>query len=463
MTRSPSRARRPRTFAIAAARAPSSRMPAKGSFGATMRSYSPSSGRPSRPLPMSSTRRASRRSTGPFHSVAASRTRSSTRSPLVASTPALEHRTCQRSGGRVGLVEADQRLPRRRLKVPAIVVRPRRRARRGARPPAPLAERSSGWLRAPVRAPEAEVALVRGAIERRLGPDRPVIVGVAPHQATDRARGVEARERVFEVPRCLVLGQEGRGALSFGIVIARGRAELGEEDIPPAQPTRDVSEEGDELRVGRPSAPWRVDRVPMHAEDVADPRGLGWPDPSIILEVLHVQPERDRARSVGGSDGPDDSLEPAHAVLGARRHAAVRVLIAKIPRPQGGMCCESAGALAREQSLRLEDERVHVPVAHPPLHEVIVRDDPKPSALDIAREGPWRHEVRSAHVTREERGDDPETMAPRGVGHGHEERQGAIADRRRLRLEVLPQQEEPDELAARVTDTRVIAIDLALV
>src|SRR5439155_1471377 len=125
------------------------------------------------------------------------------------------------------------------------------------------------------------------------------------------------------------------------------------------------------------------------------------------------QPERDRARSVDGSDGPDDSLEPAHAVLGARRHAAVRVLIAEIPGPQGGMCRESAGALAREQSLRLEDERVHVPVAHPPLHEVIVRDDAKPSALGIAREGPWGHEVRSTHVTREERGDDPEIMTPR--------------------------------------------------
>ena len=124
---------------------------------------------------------------------------------------------------------------------------------------------------------------------------------------------------------------------------------------------------------------------------------------------------------------------------------------------------ESAGALAREQGLRLEDERVHVPVAHPPLQDVIVRDDAKPSALGIAREGPQGHEVRTTHVTREERGDDLETMTPRGVGHGHEERKGAIADRRRLRLEVLPQQEEPDELAARVTDAREIAIDLARV
>src|SRR5439155_471140 len=321
--------------------------------------------------------------------------------------------TCQRSGGRVGLVEADQRLPRRRLKVPAVVVRPRRRARRGARPPAPLAERINGWLRAPVRAPEAEVALVGGAIERRLGPDRSVVVGVAPHQATDRARGVEARERVLEVPRCLVLGQEGRGALSLGIVVARGRAELREEDIPPAQPTHDVSEECDELRCGSPSAPRRVNLVPEHAEDIADPRSLGWPNPPVILEVLHVQPEGDRARSVRGSDGSGDPLEPAHAVLGGQWHAAVRVLIAEIPRPQGGMGRESAGALAREQGLRLEDERVHVPVAHPPLQDVIVRDDAKPSALGIAREGPQGHEVRATHVTREERGDDLETMRSR--------------------------------------------------
>src|SRR5439155_24288941 len=87
----------------------------------------------------------------------------------------------------------------------------------------------------------------------------------------------------------------------------------------------------------------------------------------------------------------------------------------------------------------------------------------KPSALAIARAGPEGHEARTTHVTRAERGDDLETMTPRGVGHGHEERKGAIADRSGLRLEVLPQQEEPAEPAARVTDAREIAIDLARV
>src|SRR5207247_9992524 len=93
----------------------------------------------------------------------------------------------------------------------------------------------------------------------------------------------------------------------------------------------------------------------------------------VILEILQVQPERDRARSVGGSDGLCDPLEPACAVLGGRWHAAVRVLIAEIPCPQGGMCRESASALAREQRLRLDAEPLPVPVAHPPLHDVIVR------------------------------------------------------------------------------------------
>src|SRR5439155_15744724 len=213
----------------------------------------------------------------------------------------LEHRTCQRSGGRVGPVEADQGLARRLPEVAAVALRPRRRARRGARPPAPLGEGSGGWLRTPVRAPEAEVALVRRAIERRFGPDRPVVVGVAPHQAADRARGVEASERVLEVPRRLVLGQEGREALGFGIVVARGRAELREEDILPAQPTRDVSEECDELRVSGSSAPRRVDLLPVLAEDVAYPSGFTRTDTPVIFAVLQVQTERDLSDLVCGS------------------------------------------------------------------------------------------------------------------------------------------------------------------
>src|SRR5438093_3364433 len=89
MTRSPSRARRRRTFAIAVARAASSSVRAKGSFGGTMRSNSPTSGSLCRPEPMSRTRRASRRSASAFHSAPSSRSRVSAMSPLVASTPAL--------------------------------------------------------------------------------------------------------------------------------------------------------------------------------------------------------------------------------------------------------------------------------------------------------------------------------------------------------------------------------------
>ena len=305
--------------------------------------------------------------------------------------------------------------------------------------------------------------LMRRTIERRLGPDRPVVVGVAPHQAADGPCRVKTRIRTLDVARGLIFGQERGSTFRFRVTVPRRRAEFGEQHVPAAQPTRDGGEECDELRIGRPAAPRRVDRVAMHGDDIADPRRLGRSDTPVVLEVLHVQAQRDPARSVGRSDRPSDPLQPAHSIVRGRRHAAVRVLVAKIPSPEGRVSGESAGALAREERLRLEDEGIHVPVAHRALDDLIVRDDAKPPARSAAREGPLRDEIRSAHMTGEKRRDDPQTVAPRRVRHGREERDRTLTDRRRLRLEVLPEQEEPDELAARLLDAREVPIDLARV
>src|SRR5438309_11371732 len=118
------------------------------------------------------------------------------------------------------------------------------------------------------------------------------------------------------------------------------------------------------------------------------------------------------------------------------------------------------GALSREQGLRVEDERVRVPAAHLTIDHAVVRDDAKPSALRLDSEGPLGHEVRSAHVTGEEGRDDPQAGTQRRVGHGHELREGAVADRRRLRLKVFPEKEETDELGSGATDPRKVAVDL---
>src|SRR5207237_10438169 len=102
---------------------------------------------------------------------------------LVPSTPALDHRPSQRSS-RIGLVEPDQRLPPGHLIGPLVALGPGRRPRRRTRPSAPLGERTGGGLRAAVRAPQAEVALVRSAIERGLRPNRLGVVCAPPPQDT---------------------------------------------------------------------------------------------------------------------------------------------------------------------------------------------------------------------------------------------------------------------------------------
>src|SRR5205823_8165032 len=112
------------------------------------------------------------------------------------------------------------------------------------------------------------------------------------------------------------------------------------------------------------------------------------------------------------------------------------------------MSGQSACALAREKRLRFEDKRIDVPVAHSPLHDTIVRDHPEPPRRGGPPESPLRNEVGSAHVTGEKRGDDSQTVTLRGVRHDHEKLETAIVHRSRLWLEVLPQQEEADELAA---------------
>jgi len=127
------------------------------------------------------------------------------------------------------------------------------------------------------------------------------------------------------------------------------------------------------------------------------------------------------------------------------------------------MTRESTRALAREQRLRLEHERVHVPVAHPARDDAVVRDYAKAAARRIPGEGPLGDEVRSAHVAGEERGDDPQLATLSCVGDGHQVREGTVAHCRRLWLEVLPQQEETDDLTAGIANPREVAIDLTRV
>src|SRR6185503_7008156 len=97
------------------------------------------------------------------------------------------------------------------------------------------------------------------------------------------------------------------------------------------------------------------------------------------------------------------------ALFGRRRDAAVRVLVAEIPTPERGMTGESPCAFAREQGLRLEQERVHVPVAHRALDDPIASEHAKtPSPAPPQR--PLGNEVRAAHVACKERWHDPEIV-----------------------------------------------------
>src|SRR5205823_12639794 len=127
---------------------------------------------------------------------------------------------------------------------------------------------------------------------------------------------------------------------------------------------------------------------------------------------------RQVAASIDGADRVRDAIEPAQTLIARCRYAAVGILVAEVPAPEGGMSGQSACALAGKRDLRTGDVFVRVPIADAAIDDPLAGDDPEAGPFPRTSEGPLGNEVRAAHVPGEERGDDLELRARRDVRDG---------------------------------------------
>ena len=174
-----------------------------------------------------------------------------------------------------------------------------------------------------------------------------------------------------------------------------------------------------------------------------------------------MEAERDPARRIDGADSRGHPVEPTNAVVGGWWRATIGVLVAEVPAPQCRVPCQRGRALPREESLRFEYERIHVPVAHRALDDAIVGDHAEASGRCRAAKRPLGNEIRSAHVAHKKRWHDPKGMAPSHFSDRHQVRERAIRDRCRSGLKVLPEEKQPYEIATPLADASEIAFDLA--
>src|SRR5207247_855792 len=128
--------------------------------------------------------------------------------------------------------------------------------------------------------------------------------------------------------------------------------------------------------------------------------------------------------------------------------------------PERAVSRQRAGTLPRQDRLRLEDRLVGVPAADLACDGAVVRDYPEAASRRGAAERTDRNEVRAAHVPGEERRKDLQRAPPCDVRDGHEPVESDFRDGPRRGLEVLPQQEEPDQVAAGGDDACKVAVDL---
>jgi hypothetical protein len=180
----------------------------------------------------------------------------------------------------------------------------------------------------------------------------------------------------------------------------------------------------------------------------------------ILFEVLHVQADGDERCVVCGTDCGSDAREPGAGGGSVRWEHAVRVFVAEIPRPERVVARQGSGSLRSQQSLRVRDNRIRVPVAEPGADHRAARDDPEATVAVGAAERPRGDPVHAAHVTREQRRDEREPELAGDIGDRDQPFEHRLVDRVRCRLEVLPGQEHPDGVEAAPGDPREVGGDL---
>src|SRR5262245_26111468 len=171
---------------------------------------------------------------------------------------------------------------------------------------------ASGHLRqrglgVPVGAPEPEAPFVGRKIEGRERVEFGRVVGEAPQERSGAACLAEAVDCSARVGGGRGLADKKR-ALEVAEV-CRWQAELFEEDWGTArEPAGDLGEEGQQLVVGGPGRPVGIDRVAVHRDELAPAGGFGRADPAILLEVFHVDADRERPSRIAFPDRGGNSF-----------------------------------------------------------------------------------------------------------------------------------------------------------
>ncbi len=209
-----------------------------------------------------------------------------------------------------------------------------------------------------------------------------------------------------------------------------------------------MGQEGQQVLVGRPVCPGRVDGIAVHGEEVARGGGFGGAQPAVFLQVLHVQSDGHPGRGVGGPDGRRRALQPVAGGRAVRRAHAVGVLVAQVPRPQRWVACQGGGGLAGQPRLRFAHRGVRVPVAQRLPAELPAGEHPEARVAVCAAQRPVGNQVHPAHVTGEERGHDGHPRPLRQVRDHHEPIEHGRVHPVWRRLEDVPGQEEPDRIEA---------------
>ena len=101
----------------------------------------------------------------------------------------------------------------------------------------------------------------------------------------------------------------------------------------------------------------------MHRDDLAPSGGLGGADLAFLLEIFHVDADRERSAWIVSPDRAGHALKPLLAGGMVRWNRAVRVLVAEIPRPHPGVAGQGGRGGGRQAFLGSNDRGVGVPIA----------------------------------------------------------------------------------------------------
>ena len=298
-----------------------------------------------------------------------------------------------------------------------------------------------------------------------------------PHRAEGRSRSAgRSRRSTRASPRCI--RPDGarpapapcrspphprrRAAGSCRLPARCGRQpEFREHHVgPTSEPAGDPREERHQVRVGRPVRPRRVDRVAVHREEVARFGGLRRTEAPILLQILHVDADRDRRLGVGRADRAGRSREPSSRVLPIGRDRAVGVLVTQVPGPQRRVAGERRRRLTRQPRLGARDVGVRVPIAHAVGHYASAGHHAEPGVPFRAAERPSRDPVHATHMPGEQGGHDRQSGVFGRVGHRHQALEHRAVHAIGRRLERFPEQEAPHGVEAAAGDPREVLVHL---